>query len=137
MASSDEDEAKLCKVDRIYIVYDGECPFCSRYVRLLRLRKALGEVELVNARNGGPIVDELLCAGLDLDEGMVLKIGEKLYHGADCINRLALLSTRSGIFNKFNRFVFANEMVSAILYPILRAGRNGVLRILGRSKIGT
>ena len=45
-----------------WIIYDGQCPFCSRYVRLVRLRDSLGQVELVDARNGGPIVDEAVGA---------------------------------------------------------------------------
>ena len=39
------------------IVYDGDCPFCSRYVALVRLREAVGQVVLANARDGGPVVD--------------------------------------------------------------------------------
>ena len=66
-----------------WIVYDGQCPFCFRYVALLRLRETLGRVELVNAREGGPIVDEIIAAGLDLDEGMVLKMNGRLYHDDD------------------------------------------------------
>jgi predicted DCC family thiol-disulfide oxidoreductase YuxK len=130
------DVSKTHESFRTYIVYDAQCPFCSRYVRLVRLRKSLGNVVLVNARDGGSVVEEVLQAGLDLDEGMVLKMGERLYHGADCINRLALLSTPSGVFNKINRLIFRSERASTVLYPILRAGRNLVLRCLGRSKIG-
>ncbi len=85
-----------------WIVYDGECPFCSRYVAMLRLRETLGSIALVNARDGGPEVEEARAAGLDLDEGMVLKFDGRLYHGDDCIHRLALLSTPSGAFNRVN-----------------------------------
>ena len=46
-----------------WLVYDGDCPFCSRYVKYLRLRRAAGPVRLVNAREGGPLVDELQRAG--------------------------------------------------------------------------
>ena len=119
----------------IWLVYDGDCPFCSRYVRYTRLRDTLGQVHLVNARDGGPIVDELTAAGLDLDEGMVLKMGGRYFHGADCIHALALLSSRSGAFNRINAAIFGSRRLSRLLYPILRAGRNAVLWILGRSKL--
>lgn len=118
-----------------WIVYDGECPFCSRYVRMVRLREAIGKVRLVDARDGGTEVDEVRAAGLDMDEGMVLKLDGQLYHGADCIHRLALLSTSSSWFNRLNAAVFRSEGASRLLYPVLRAGRNTVLRMLGRSKI--
>ena len=61
------------------IVYDGDCPFCSRYVKLVRLREALGAVSIINAREGGPLVDEIVEAGFDLDEGMVLKVDGQLF----------------------------------------------------------
>jgi predicted DCC family thiol-disulfide oxidoreductase YuxK len=118
-----------------WIIYDGQCPFCSRYVRLVRLRDSLGQVELVDARNGGPIVDEAVRAGLDLDDGMVLKIGDRLYHGHDCIHMLALLTTPSGAFNRINGAIFSSRKASRLLYPFLRAGRNATLRLLGRTKM--
>ena len=120
-----------------WLVYDGDCPFCSRYVQYLRLREAAGQVTLVNAREGGPLVDELQRAGLDLDEGMVLKLGGRYYHGADCIHALALLSSSSGLFNRINAKVFRSPQLSRVLYPVLRAGRNTVLRLLGRTKIAS
>jgi predicted DCC family thiol-disulfide oxidoreductase YuxK len=118
-----------------WIVYDGQCPFCSRYVQLVRLRETLGQIKLVDAREGGPIVDEARAAGLDLDEGMVLKLDGRFYHGADCIHMLALLSTPSSWFNRVNAAVFRSRTASRLLYPALRAGRNAVLRMLGRSKL--
>jgi predicted DCC family thiol-disulfide oxidoreductase YuxK len=119
-----------------WLVYDGECPFCSRYVRYVRLRTAVGKLHLVNAREGGPLVDEMVQAGLDLDEGMVLKMGGRYYHGADCIHALALLSSGSDAFNRINAAIFRSSALARALYPILRAGRNAVLRGLGRTKIG-
>jgi len=117
------------------VVYDGQCPFCSTYVRLTRLRDAVGPVELVDARLGGPAVDEAVRAGLDLDEGMVLKYGGRLYHGADCLNMLSLLSSRTGLFNRLMAFAFARPGIARRAYPILRAGRNATLKLLGRGRI--
>jgi predicted DCC family thiol-disulfide oxidoreductase YuxK len=118
-----------------WIVYDGQCPFCSRYVQLVRLRESLGRVQLVDARKGGPEVEEVRQAGLDLDEGMVLKLDGRLYHGADCIHMVALLSTPSSWFNRVNAVMFRSRTASRLLYPVLRTGRNTVLRMLGRSKL--
>ena len=118
-----------------WLVYDGECPFCSRYVRLVRIRDHV-RLHLINAREGGPLVDELSQAGLDLNDGMVLKFGDRYYHGADCIHILAILSTPSTTFNRVNAWIFRSSSLSRILYPILRSGRNAVLAMLGREKIG-
>ncbi len=117
------------------LVYDGECPFCSRYVQMVRLRQSLGPVRLINARDGGQEVERLVREGYDLDEGMALLWQGEVYHGADCINRIALLSTSSGIFNRINAAIFRSPTLSKLLYPMLRAGRNAVLRLLGRTRI--
>lgn len=118
------------------LIYDGDCPFCSRYVRLVRLRDSLGGLALVNARDGGPIVEEVRAAGLDLDEGMVLRMDGRLYHGDACIHRLALMSSPSGGFNRLNRLIFSSPTASRLLYPVLRTGRNAALRLLGRRRMG-
>ncbi len=117
------------------LIYDGECPFCSEYVKLVRLRESIGPVVLVNARKDEPIVKEVIEAGFDLDEGMVLKYRGKLYHGADCIHMLALLSSPFGLFNRINHLIFKSEQLSRTLYPLLRSGRNLLLRLLRRKKI--
>ena len=127
--------AKPASPDGAIIVYDGECPFCSRYVAVVRLRDLVGPVRLVNAREPDPIVDELRRAGYDLDEGMVLRYGGRTYHGADCIMMLAMLSTPVGPFNRVNAAIFRSPTASRLLYPVLRTGRNAVLRLLGRTRI--
>jgi predicted DCC family thiol-disulfide oxidoreductase YuxK len=119
----------------IYVVYDGECPFCSAYVRMVRLREAAGNVRLLNAREPHPLVEELKAKGYDLDEGMALKIGDAIYHGPDVMNRLALMSTQSGFLNRLHLWIFSSPGRAKFLYPFLRAGRNSVLRLLGRRKI--
>ena len=118
------------------VIYDGECPFCSSYVRFVRLRDTVGPVKLLDARQGGPLVEEVLAAGYDLDEGMVLKYRGRYYHGADCMHMIALLSTRSSWFNRLNSRLAGSSRLITRLYPILRAGRNATLRLLGRRKIG-
>jgi predicted DCC family thiol-disulfide oxidoreductase YuxK len=120
-----------------FLVYDEECPFCSRYVRLLRLREAVGPVELVNARADHPVVYLLQDRGVNLDEGMALVQGDHISVGDDCIHKLALMSTRSGVFNRINGWVFRSPSMARVLYPVLRAGRNMGLRLLGRSKINS
>ena len=117
------------------IVYDGDCPFCAHYVVFMRLREAIGPVQLIDARDGGPEVERLWAEGYDLNEGMALIQGDKVYYGNECVNRLALLSTESGWFNRINAAIFRSPTASKILYPILKAGRRLVLTVLGRKKL--
>jgi predicted DCC family thiol-disulfide oxidoreductase YuxK len=119
----------------LVVVYDGDCPVCSAYVRYMRLRESAGDVLLVNARHGGPWVDKVRAQGLDLNEGMALFYGGRIYHGAECVHMLALLSTGSGVFNRVNAFLFSRPSIARFSYPVLRAGRNLLLRLLGRNRL--
>jgi len=116
----------------IYIYYDGECPVCSNYVKFLRLRETVEDVVLVDLREENTERARLEERGYDLDQGMVVDIDGKLYAGADAVNRLALLSTPVGIFNRLNALAHSNSIVASILYPVLRAGRWCILFGLGR-----
>ena len=123
--------------DVTWIVYDGECPFCANYMKYMKLKETLGGVRLVDARAGGPVVQRVLDAGLDLNEGMALIDRGQIYHGADCLNRLALMSTKSDILNRINAGIFRSPTLSRVLYPVLRAGRNATLLVMGRKGIAT
>jgi predicted DCC family thiol-disulfide oxidoreductase YuxK len=114
------------------LVYDGECPFCANYVALLRLRERCPSLELVNAREepDHPAVREVKAAGLKIDEGMALVEGGVIHHGADAMQ---VLASHGG---QLNSALFANTRRARVLYPILRAGRNLTLAILGRRKLG-
>ena len=119
----------------LWLVYDGECPFCASYVTYARVQKCFGPLNLVDVRGGGDLVNNIVALGFDLNDGMVLKYGDRYYHGAECVNILSLMSTRSGIFNKINAIVFQNCRVSNALYPLLRFGRNLTLKILRKNPI--
>ena len=118
-----------------WIVYDGECPFCSQYVKMVRLQEAIGTVRLIDAREDSPERQILQAKGLDLDEGMALHYEGEIYHGDQCIHMLAALTSSNGVFNKLNGWVFKSSKRAEILYPWMRGGRNLALKILGRHKI--
>jgi predicted DCC family thiol-disulfide oxidoreductase YuxK len=121
--------------EEIVLIYDKECPACNNYCQVIRVREDVGNLKIINARESSTIRDEITAMGLDLDQGMVLKMGEKLYYGSDAIHALALISSRSGIFNRINYWIFRSKTLSAVVYPLLRSCRNFLLKILVKSKI--
>lgn len=120
----------------ITIIYDGECPFCSSYVRLVRLRETVGAVNLVDARSDDPRVAAALAADFDLDQGMVVLWQGRQFFGSDAVHLLAALSGDRGGFNALQRLVFSSPRRAALLYPVLTAGRRLYFRLMGKRLIG-
>lgn len=119
----------------VIVVYDKECPACDYYCNLVRIRESVGRLVLLDARDGGPILDEITARGLDIDQGMVVKVGDQLYYGSDAIHALSLMGTNKGFFNRLAYWAFRSRAVSRVLYPVLRTCRNLLLKLLGKTKI--
>lgn len=120
----------------VVVVYDGECPFCSNFVQMQRLRANVGRVALINARDHLDHVQDAKARGLDIDKGMLVFWSGRIYEGGDAVNIMAVLGDDSP-FARFTRALFKSPTVSRALYPALRAGRNGVLALLGRRKMAS
>jgi len=119
----------------ILLVYDQQCPACQFYCRLVRIRESVGELQLIDARDQHPVMQEITAAGLDIDEGMVLKVGEQLYYGSDAINALALMSSDVGWFNRINFWLFRSAKLAGFIYPLLAAARKVLLKALRLTRI--
>ncbi len=121
--------------EQILLIYDKECPACDNYCKIVRIRESIGELKLVNAREDSEVMKEITAMGLDIDQGMVLKMGDEIYYGADAIHTLSLISSRSGLFNRLNYAIFKSKKISALLYPVLRFFRSMLLKLLAKTKI--
>ena len=115
--------------ERGWLVYDGECPVCKRYALYLDVKKAVGDLVLVNARQGGSLVEEVRMLSHDLNDGMVLKVGGRYYFGSEALHILALLSGRRGVFSLMNRILFGTRGAARMAYPLLRLGRRTLLKL--------
>ncbi|WP_431269888.1 DCC1-like thiol-disulfide oxidoreductase family protein [Dankookia sp. P2] len=120
---------------QIWVVYDGMCPFCTRYVMLYRIRQLAEKVHMIDARTDHPVVREVKARGLSLENGMAVKWNGQYYHGAAALHVLALLGSESGAFNRLNRLVFSRPKLGRFLYPAMVAGRRLTLKLLGRPPI--
>ena len=119
----------------IYFIYDGECPMCTKAALALRIKKAYGDLTLINARENldHPIVLQITELKLDLDEGMVLYDGDHFYHGKEALKLMARYGDRKGLFNLFNKSFFRFDLIARLLYPSMRSVRNW---LLARKKVG-
>ena|SRR5579871_4011547 len=117
------------------VIYDGECPFCRNYVSLMNLRSAVGDVELLDARENPDVVQSLTTDGFDINEGMAVVHGARLYFGEDAVVLLSSVTGTNAIVGKLIAGLLGNKRRASILYPILKAGRRLTLAILGISLI--
>jgi len=125
------------KPEELALIYDRECPVCTAYSCSVEIDQDQAKgVKLINARSADDeLVRKAKEAGLDLDEGMVVVHQGKLYHGADALHIMARLAPDRGFGNRLNKLLFCNPTVARLSYPVLRAGRNTLLKLLGRKKI--
>lgn len=120
---------------QVQVVYDQQCPACSYYCNRVTIRDSAGELVLVDARQAGPTMAEITAKGLDIDQGMVVTVGDEFYYGADALHLLARMGTNRGLFNRVTNWLFRSRTVARILYPLLRGCRNLLLKALGKTKI--
>lgn len=119
----------------IALVYDKQCPVCANYCQIVQIRESVGEMMLIDARKDSQHLQQITKKGLAIDQGMVLIVDDNLFYGADAIHALALMSSRSGLFNKLNYWLFKSPDFAKIVYPILRFCRSILLKYLGKAKI--
>ncbi len=125
----------MSDTDRIEVVYDKECPICDFYCRRIDVRKSAGELVRVDARDDSELMSEITALGLDIDEGMVVRVGDELHYGADAIHELAKLGTEKGFVNNTARLGFGSRRIARLLYPFFKLLRNLLLKMLGKTRI--
>lgn len=135
MSINNETDGATFYEEKAQIIYDWECPACNFYCRQLYTRRHGGPFELINARNNPAAIEEITLKGLDIDQGMVLKIGVEIYYGYEAIHKISNLAIPSNFFNRLNIWLFRSRFRSKLFYPILCVCRNLLLKFLGRTKI--
>jgi predicted DCC family thiol-disulfide oxidoreductase YuxK len=119
-----------------YVLYDGACPVCSRYVAAAGLAER-GDIALLDARAHLELVAEHAAADRAIDEGMVVAIDGTIHHGASATRRIAELVRPATPVRRFLLWFVGLAPWSTALYPVLATARRWLLRILGRPLIAS
>lgn len=122
-------------MDEIKVVYDRECPICDYYCQRIDVDATVGELHRVDAREPSATLDAITEADLDIDEGMVVTVGDRMFYGSEAIHELAKRSSKQGVVNRIGYAVFRHRRLANALYPLLAACRNLLLKLLGRTRI--
>ena len=121
---------------KLDIYYDGECPFCSSFVKMSRL-KSMYDVSLFNLRDLPDKAEDFAKRGCDVDEGMIVQLNDEIYFGYEAVHIIAVLSNENKVLGRVYNLLFSNRVFVRFLYPFMRAGRNFTLFLLRRDKIKT
>jgi len=137
--SADQETADQETADqKISVVYDGQCPVCHLYCEMAKSNAEASDapvLELLDAREDSELMQRISQLGMDIDEGMVVAIGDELHYGADAIHALANVETKRGVFGVVSRLMFARRRTARFLYPWLRRIRNLLLKLLRKQRI--
>jgi predicted DCC family thiol-disulfide oxidoreductase YuxK len=119
-----------------YLLYDGECPVCSAYVAMSRMRQLYPSLRVLDARAEPALVAELRSRGCEINEGMVLSLDNKIHCGAEVTRIIALLGRSSpSRWRRLALHAIGGARWSGRLYPWLSRGRALLLRLLRRPLI--
>lgn len=121
----------------LWFVYDGACPLCTLGASFYRVRQEVGVLHGVDARAepDHPLLKEIRQTGLDLDEGMVIKYQDKLYHGREALLLMAQLGADAGVLNKLNNRLFRSRPLATLCYPMMKLARRLALTLNGAGLI--
>src|ERR1700677_5108932 len=101
----------------LYLIYDKECPMCRNAAQALNIKKAVGKLELINARQSHPLVTLIYEKGLNPDQGIIVIYNGCYYYAAEAIQLLALLNSPIGLFNKTSALLLRSKITAKFLYP--------------------
>ncbi len=116
-----------------FLLYDGECPFCSFYARKSGFKTQTGRpLTLIDANRAPDLIAELRAGGCEVEEGMVLVLDGRRYQGASAMTALEAMASATGWFNGLAKWFASNPKRVRIFYPWLRRLRGVARWVKGR-----
>ena len=122
-------------VGTVEIVFDGQCPACTHYFGLQRLKANGIAVRMVDAREHPELVPHYQRQGIDLDRDFVLRVGNDQYVGSEAVFVLSSLGDTGTLVRRLNRALFRNQTQSRVIYSAMRVGRRLLLLGLRRKPL--
>ncbi len=113
---------------KLTLYYDKQCPFCTKYANLLKLKENF-EITLKDAREN---LDEIsvLCKNLDINDGFIVIYKNDCFQGAKALEFLNRAVDKTTILGKLHFFFAYENIFSKFLYKTLFILRKIALFIL-------
>ncbi len=113
------------------LLYDGQCPFCSRYISYVGSRLKV-KLCMVDVRQCPAAAADLRGQGYDVNDGIVLMDGARVLQGREAVAALAAMTKPTGFWDRVVRRLTLVPGFLRVFYPGMRLARKIVLRMLGR-----
>lgn len=113
---------------KLTLYYDKQCPFCTKYANLLKLKENF-EITLKDAREN---LDEIsvLCKNLDINDGFIVIYKNDCFQGAKALEFLNRAVDKTTILGKLHFFFAYENIFSKFLYKSFFIFRKIALFIL-------
>lgn len=113
---------------KLTLYYDKQCPFCTKYANLLKLKENF-EINLKDVREN---LDEIsvLCKNLDINDGFIVIYKNDCFQGAKALEFLNRAVDKTTILGKLHFFFAYENIFSKFLYKTLFILRKIALFIL-------
>ena len=119
--------------EKTLFIYDGECPFCNHFAKLLELKSSIPSLEIVDGRKDLKQLTKLYKQGYDLNKGAILINKGKIKHGAEAINWICTeLNGPNDSILEILRIIFKSKKRTTNIFPFLLWSRRIALTLKGK-----
>ena len=113
---------------KIKIFYDGSCVFCNNYIQLVKLKEDF-DVSLVNLRDNLEDAKIFFNRGINVDEGMIIEIEDKIYFGTNAMIFLSKYDKATNLSNFLINKIFKSNLFPDLIYSLFKLIRVFVLKL--------
>ena len=118
-----------------FVLFDGACSVCGGYIAMAGLGKSPDGPAAVDARQAPELVEAMRRQGLEVNDGMIARVGGRIYYGPEVTRLIADRATQAPAAARGLLYVIGRAPWSHALYPLLVKGRRLLLRLRGRTLI--
>ena len=117
------------------LLYDGECPICSRYVLWTNIRNKNPGIALLDARQQPELVAALRTEGIEINNTMFLQVDGRRFVGAAAMAEISVYMPQNTLPQRILRSLTSSQLLFQTIYPGLVLGRKLLLALLRRRQI--
>ena len=118
-----------------FLLYDGECPICSRYVLWTNIRNKNPDIALLDAHQQPELVAALRTEGIEINNTMFLQVDRRRFVGAAAMAQIRVYTPQNTLPQRILRSLTSSQLLFQTIYPGLVLGRKLLLALLRRRQI--